>query len=135
MVPENRAQAVHARGRWRTGVLRAAAALLLAALPAWAGGPGFRTKALLDEHYRKHGAEFGSISKAEYLRLAQALRDSPAGGPILEAVRDGGIVTRFDRSHGYFGAYNRDGTIRTFFIPNDGERYFRRQARRGAPPG
>ena len=28
------------------------------------------------------------------------------------------------------GAYNPDGTIRTFFIPNDGERYFRRQSRR-----
>ena len=28
-------------------------------------------------------------------------------------------------------AFNRDGTIRTFFKPNDGERYYRRQAERG----
>jgi hypothetical protein len=29
-----------------------------------------------------------------------------------------------------FLAVNRDGTIRTFFKPNDGEAYFRRQASR-----
>ncbi len=95
-----------------------------------AAGPGFRSRAQLDEHYAKHGAEFGSISKAEYLRLAQALRDAPVGGPILEARGAHGEFSRFDRRHGYFGAYNRDGTIRTFFIPNAGESYFRRQARR-----
>jgi pyocin large subunit-like protein len=104
--------------------------LLLFALLLLASGPGFRSQARLDEHYQKHGAEFGAISKAEYLRLAQELRDSPAAGPILEARRPDGEFSRFDRRHGYFGAYNHDGTIRTFFIPNDGERYFQRQARR-----
>jgi len=64
------------------------------------------------------------------LRLAQALRDAPAGGPILQAVKPNGVITRFDRRTAAFGAYNPDGTIRTFFIPVDGERYFQRQARR-----
>lgn len=95
-----------------------------------AGGPGFRSRAQLDEHYSKHGSEFGKISEPEYLRLAQELRDAPGGGAILEARRPNGEFSRFDRRHGYFGAYNPDRTIRTFFIPNDGERYFRRQARR-----
>jgi pyocin large subunit-like protein len=104
--------------------------LLLFALLLLASGPGFRSPAQLDEHYQKHGAEFGAISKAEYLRLAQELRDAPAGGPILEARRPSGEFSRFDRRHGYFGAYNRNGTIRTFFIPNAGERYFQRQAQR-----
>ncbi len=96
----------------------------------FASGPGFRSRAQLDEHYAKHGAEFGHISEGEYLRLAQELRDAPPGGPILEARRPNGEFSRFDRRHGYFGAYNRNGTIRTFFIPNNGERYFRRQAER-----
>ena len=62
---------------------------------------------------------------------SQSLRDAPAGGPILEAVRRGdGVVTRFDRDNGAFIAFNRDRTIRTFFKPNDGERYFHRQAAR-----
>ena len=106
------------------------ASLLLFGLLLYASGPGFRTPELLDEHYAKHGAEFGSISKAEYLRLAQELRDAPVGGPILEARRPNGEFSRFDRRHGYFGAFNPDRTIRTFFIPNNGERYFQRQARR-----
>jgi len=103
---------------------------LLFALLLFAGGPGFRSRDQLEEHFAKHGAEFGHISIAEYLRLAQELRDAPLGGPILEARRPDGQFSRFDRRKGYFGAYNRGGTIRTFFIPNDGERYFRRQARR-----
>jgi len=96
----------------------------------WASGPGFRSEALLNEHYRKHGAEFGRISKLQYLQLAQDLRDISPGGPILEVRRRDGEFSRFDKRHGYFGAYNPDRTIRTFFIPNDGERYFWRQARR-----
>lgn len=110
--------------------MRTLLGLFLTALFLLASGPGFRGQRAFDEHYQKHGREFGHISQQEYLRLAQALRDAPAGGPILEARKPGGIVTRFDRRTGSFGAYNPDGTIRTFFIPNDGERYFRRQATR-----
>jgi pyocin large subunit-like protein len=101
---------------------------------AFAGGKGFRSERQLDQHYAKHKAEFGKITKQEYLRRAQELRDAPLKerneGDILEARRADGVITRFHRKHGYFGAYNRDGTIRTFFIPVAGERYFRRQAKR-----
>ncbi len=91
---------------------------------------GFRTRALLEEHYRKHGREFGAITMDEYLRRARALRDREAGGEVLEIVRDDGVITRFDRSTGAFLAFGRSGVIRTFFRPRDGERYFRRQALR-----
>jgi pyocin large subunit-like protein len=110
--------------------LRTAVGLVLVALLLLASGPGFRSRRQFDEHYAKHGREFGKISKQEYLRLAQALRDAPASGRILEARAPDGIVSRFDRRTGSFGAYNPDGTIRTFFIPNAGERYFHRQARK-----
>ncbi len=105
-------------------------AFLFAAIITWASGPGFRSKAQFDAHYRKHGAEFGRISKEQYLSLAQALRDAPPNGNILQAVRPDRVISKFDRRKGYFGAYNPDRTIRTFFIPNDGERYFHRQAKR-----
>lgn len=104
--------------------------LMLWALLLLAAGPGFRSPAQFNEHYQKHGREFGAITQADYLRLAQALRDAPVGGPILEAIKPGGVISRFNRRSGAFGAYNRDRTIRTFFIPNDGERYFVRQAKR-----
>lgn len=91
---------------------------------------GFSSRRSLDDHYEKHGAEFAGASKAEYLRIAQTLRDARPGGPVLEEVRRDGVSTRFDRRDGTFVAFNRDGTIRTCFRPNDGERYFRRQADR-----
>ncbi|HEY7120738.1 MAG TPA: hypothetical protein VH475_29405 [Tepidisphaeraceae bacterium] len=93
---------------------------------------GFRSRAALDEHVQKHGREFGpNITAADYLRRAQALRDAPAGGPILELQRAAdGVTCRFDRRSGDFLAFNPDRTIRTFFRPNDGEAYFKRQAQR-----
>ena len=97
-------------------------------------GIGFRSRSALEDHHRKHGSEFGGrISVEEYLRKAQALRDAPAGGSVLEFKRDDGVVTRFDRRSGDFLAFNRDLTIRTFFRPNDGEAYFRRQKDREGP--
>lgn len=109
---------------------RLLALLLTAALLLLAAGRGFRTQRHLDDHYRKHGHEFGEITKADYLRMAQELRDARAGGDVLEAKRRDGVVTRFHRRRGWFGAYDSNGTIRTFFIPVRGESYFRRQALR-----
>ena len=97
----------------------------------WGVGVGFADQRRLDEHYEKHGAAFGRITRQDYLHQAQLLRDATAGDPILETVRSDGVVTRFDRQTGAFIAFNSNGVIRTFFKPNDGERYYRRQAERG----
>ena len=91
---------------------------------------GFRSRQRLNEHFAKHGAEFGQVSRDEYLHRAQVLRDTTVGNNILEFRRDDGTVSRFDRTSGAFVAFDADGTIRTFFRPNDGEAYFQRQARR-----
>jgi pyocin large subunit-like protein len=98
--------------------------------PASQSEIGFATRRKFLDHYEKHGAEFGSISREEYLRQAQILRDSPVGGDILEVKRADGVITRFDRKTGAFLAFNPDLTIRTYFKPNDGEKYFRRQSKR-----
>ncbi len=91
---------------------------------------GFRSDERLREHFEKHGAEFGAASAADYLARAQALRDAPAGGDVLEETRADGVTCRFDRASGAFLAFDRDLVIRTYFRPNDGERYFRRQLER-----
>jgi pyocin large subunit-like protein len=101
-----------------------------ATTPASGGGPGFTNRRHLVEHFEKHGGEFPGLDLNGYLRAAQSLRDAPAGGNVLELRRNDGVVTRFDRTSGAFLATNRDRTIRTFFRPNDGEAYFRRQASR-----
>jgi len=97
----------------------------------WGASVGFADQRRLDEHFEKHGAEFGRITKQDYLRQAQLLRDARVGGPILEAIRKDGVATRYDQQTGAFIAFNPNGVIRTFFRPNDGERYWRRQAERG----
>ena len=106
------------------GELAAAAALVRHA------EVGFRSPEALAEHFEKHGAEFGEVTADGYLLLAQALRDRPLGGEVLEKVRADGVITRFDRARGSFLAFDRDFTIRTFFRPNDGEAYFVRQGLR-----
>jgi pyocin large subunit-like protein len=114
------------------GVRRATAADT-SHLEARSFGPsvGFADHRRLDEHFAKHGSEFGRITKQDYLRQAQLLRDTKIGGPVLEAVRRDGVITRYDQQTGAFIAFNPNGVIRTFFKPNDGERYWRRQAERG----
>lgn len=91
---------------------------------------GFRSRERLLEHFRKHGREFGVKKSADYLRLAQTLRDRPRSDEVLEFVRNDAVTCRFDRASGAFVAYNSDGTLRTFFRPNDGEAYFERQKSR-----
>ena len=99
--------------------------------PPVSSSVGFRSRERLEEHYNKHGTEFGGITIEEYLHRAQALRDATVGDDVLEVVRPtDGVVSRFDRATGAFLAFDADGTIRTFFKPNDGEAYFRRQAKR-----
>ena len=109
-------------------VLPLAACVLSFTMLAFAGGQGFRTEHILQDHFERYGHEFGAISVHRYLRLAQQLRDERAGGNIREWKRPDGLI-RFDLKHGYFGAYDADGTIRTFFIPPDGIRYFERESR------
>jgi pyocin large subunit-like protein len=91
---------------------------------------GFRSEQALAAHWRKHGAEFPGLTRADYLAAAERLRDAPATGSVLEATRADRVITRFDRASGAFLAFDPDGTIRTFFKPSDGEAYFRRQLRR-----
>jgi len=124
---------VGAAGGARTEAAREATSPPSEATPAGFGAAvGFRSPQRLAEHFDKHGAEFGARDAAAYLARAQALRDAPLGGAVLEAVRADGVVSRFDRRDGTFVAFERDGTLRTCFRPNDGERYFQRQARRPA---
>jgi hypothetical protein len=92
---------------------------------------GFRTRDRLLDHYAKHGAEFNAQSADAYLVLAQSLRSAPPAGEVLEIVRPtDGVISKFDRASGAFIAFDADSTIRTFFKPNDGEAYFKRQSRR-----
>lgn len=97
--------------------------------------PGFRSRKLLEDHFARHGAEFRAASPEEYLALARSLRNTRAGGDVLEITRtQDRVISKFDRRSGAFIAFDPDSTIRTFFKPTDGEAYFRRQANRLPEP-
>jgi pyocin large subunit-like protein len=100
---------------------------LLALPPVYAGGKGFRTHHLLEEHYGKYGGQFGSIRQDRYLQMAQQLRDARPGKNVLVTKFPGGAVAKFDKRYGWFVAYDADGTLRTFFVPKEGIRYVARQ--------
>lgn len=108
--------------------------LLLCLLLTAAASAGFRTQHLLEDHFARYGHQFGAVNMQQYLRLAQQLRDSAAGKTILMSKRPDGGGSRFDMKKGWFVAYDGDGTLRTFFIPKDGIRYFQRQAKASTPP-
>ncbi len=107
--------------------------LLLAGL-VLAGGAGFRTQHLLDDHFARYGSQFGATTAQQYLRLAQQLRDANPGKNILASKRPEGGGSKFDQKKGWFVAFDGDLTIRTFFIPKDGIRFFDRQQKNPKPP-
>jgi pyocin large subunit-like protein len=107
--------------------------MLLGATIALAKGPGFRSQHLLEDHYTRYGPDFGSINIQQYLHLAQQLRDAAPGKSVMMSRRPDGGGSKFDSKRGWFVAYDGDGTLRTFFKPKDGARYFNRQAK-GTPP-
>ncbi|WP_434480367.1 hypothetical protein [Gemmatimonas sp.] len=99
--------------------------------PAPRSSIGFRSRTRLDEHFAKHGAEFAAATANDYLAMAQRVRALPPSATVLELTRPtDGVISKFDRESGAFLAFDADSTIRTFFKPNDGEAYFKRQARR-----
>jgi len=55
---------------------------------AWGTRVGFVNERRLEEHYDKHGPEFGRITKQDYLHQAQLLRDAAVGGPVIETLRE-----------------------------------------------
>ena len=74
----------------------------------------------LDEHYMKHGYQFGNLTEEQYLEEARHLLDAPAGNGILEKIRYNGDVEHYSISTGEFAVMTKRGRIRTLFKTNYG---------------
>jgi len=109
------------------------AAVSCVSIPVAAAPRGFRTEHQLDDHYARYGRDFGHPTKAQYLKMAQQLRDARPGKDVLVKRRPDGGGAKFDVRVKWFVAFDADGTIRTFFVPKDGIRYFERFGE-AAPP-
>jgi len=88
----------------------------------------FASKTLLNKHFIKHADEFaGKFRNAdEYLKGAQNFFKRKSD-EIVQYTRKNGDVVRYDTKNNTFGVASKDGTIKTFFKPDDGFDYLKNQ--------
>ena len=82
-------------------------------------------KYTLSDHYRRHGAGVGASDELDYAKMANDFFNNRSKYQVK--VDEEGIIIIYDDSKNLFGAYNPDGTSRTFFSPSNGNAYFARQ--------
>lgn len=85
----------------------------------------FRSESLLQEHFNKHGGEFGYTSTSEYERRANEVIKSPDALHKIEA-EDGDDIYYIQASNELV-ILSTNGYIRTFFKPEDGIDYYNKQ--------
>jgi RHS repeat-associated protein len=87
----------------------------------------------LEDHFLRHGSDFGVRTPDEYAAMAsEFFQRSQFGGGYLTKVDSEGVIRVYDPRTNSFGAFNPNGTTRTFFKPNRGIDYWHDQL--GAPP-
>ncbi len=70
----------------------------------------------LDDHFARHGADFGATSADDYARQASGLLQQP--GTLTKTDPKTGVIRVYDPATEAFGAYNPTGTTRTFYRPD-----------------
>jgi len=85
-----------------------------------------RPETLID-HFRRHGADFEAKSAREYAKTAYEFYIIAQKENLPKKIAPDGTVRIYDRKTNTFGAYNPDGTTKTFFKPRNGEKYWKRQ--------
>lgn len=81
----------------------------------------------LQKHYDDHGSDFGSPSPQAYQEAAESLlKNSGKPGYETKTTPDG-VERVYQESTNSFGSYNSDGSVRTFFKPSGGQKYWDRQ--------
>ena len=84
----------------------------------------FRNDNLLDDHFLKHGDEFGYTSKEEYLEGAKEVITSETS--MHKKEDEDGDDIYYDKDKNEIVFVSSDGYIRTYFKPSGGIEYFNR---------
>ncbi|HKS04617.1 MAG TPA: hypothetical protein VJR49_04605 [Chthoniobacterales bacterium] len=82
--------------------------------------------ASLPDHFARHGRDFGARSADEYALLAYQFQRRATVEQYRAKIDNQRVLRIYDPRTGTFGAYNSDGTTKTFFKPNRAG-YFDRQ--------
>jgi len=75
----------------------------------------------LDDHYERHGADFGATSQDEYAHQASDFLQRSQREQLDTKIDDRGAIRIYDQNTNEFGSYNADGTTRTYFAPDPAE--------------
>ncbi|MFA7238004.1 MAG: RHS repeat-associated core domain-containing protein [Phycisphaeraceae bacterium] len=81
-------------------------------------GAKFADNAKLDDHFQRHGADFGAKTAAEYQGKADTFLTGSRGQGVLEKVRPNGDVIRYNPATEEFGVVSKNGAIRTYYRPD-----------------
>ncbi len=71
----------------------------------------------VQDHFRRHGADFHARDAEEYAAKAWRFRQQAAASGFLVKKDKKGVLRIYDPASDTFGAYNPDGATRTFFKP------------------
>lgn len=85
----------------------------------------FKSESLLQEHFNKHGGEFGYTSTSQYESKANEVIKSPDALHKIEA--EDGDTIYYIQATNELVILSTDGYIRTYFKPEDGLDYYNRQ--------
>lgn len=79
---------------------------------------GFPQKSL-ETHFSKHGKDLGCKSKSEYNNKAVNFMNADETADTESFVASNGTVYKYDYSTHEFGMAKSDGTMITYFIPDE----------------
>ena len=80
----------------------------------------------LPDHFARHGGDFGAKSQDDYAAQAWRFRERASAERLPMKLDTDGTVRVFDPKTRAFASFNRDGTTKTYFRP-DNPSYWQRQ--------
>jgi pyocin large subunit-like protein len=72
----------------------------------------------LDDHFDRHGGDFGATSAHDYARMASAFLQRALREGLPTKVDSRGVIRVYDPRTNTFASYNPDGTTKTFYKPD-----------------
>jgi pyocin large subunit-like protein len=84
---------------------------------------GFNNPAALFDHFNRHGKQFGTVDATDYNMMAIKFKENKAKN--IDSIKsNNGEIKRYQASTNTFISLRSDGTIKTFFKPRTGIRYW-----------
>ena len=85
--------------------------------------------ASLPDHFARHGRDFGARNADDYALMANQFLHRANVEPYQAKVDNRGVLRIYDPRTGSFGAYNSNGTTKTFFKPGRPDDFDRQPGR------